>query len=458
MADDQKGFGPPVADDTAGFGAPVEDSSLTRVGTNPAGFPVYHGTPTAPPTFGSRLAESLGVPTSTDDLKNAAISTGMGILYPPLLAGQAAQQMWNKTTQPMTPQEKADMAVHPVGQVLNQGAKRILEGPLAPVGGQVVSNIAEDKGNLGAQAGDVVGTIANLLMLKEAKGPKTEGRLAYSTGAEARDIMKAAPDLIAEASKNGRPADLNGLIEGTIKNAKDNLNTEYANALGPYANQKIMPSQVSQRILALITPNMDMTQPGKVLKKQIQSAAVEFQKPWTLAQLDQERMDANARLHSFEKKEAVDQYAATRGNNRTAAIDKAIADGVRADVYPLMDQALGKPPGYFANIKDRIGALMDIESDAKAHRDALRTRSLKAEGAPMMERLKLRGLVGEEGHPRFYFSNLLGPSDPLASAGKIAQAAFPGPGTSAARAAALVEALRRFAPNHPLVQNNEPQQ
>jgi len=438
----------PVENDLPPGMKPIQEG-LTPTGTNKAGFPTYQGTPATPPGFLSRSAEALGIPTSMDELKEMFTPQAADLLGP---GGRVAQGITQGLTQPMTPQEKADMAVHPVGQVANQIAKRTLEGPLAPVGGTAVSNIATDKGNLGAQAGDVLGTLANLFLLKGAKGPRTEGKLAYSTGAEARNIMKAAPDLLKEVQASGRPADLNGLIDGTIKNAKDKLNTEAANTLGPLANQQIMPSAISRRLLSLITPNMDMTQPGKVLKRQIQSAAVEFQKPWTLAQLDQERMDANARLHNFEKKGDVDQYAATRGNNRNASIDKAIANGVREEVYPLMDQAGGHPGGYFANLKDRIGALMNLESDAKAHREDLRTKALKMEGAPLLERLKLRGATSGEGHPRFYVSNLLGPSDPLEASNSAAKGAFAGPGTSAARAAALLSALRKTAPNHPLVQ------
>lgn len=437
---------------------PADDQTLPDPATAAlhakAGYATAIGTPKPTPGFISRSAEALGIPTSTDDLKNLFTPQAADLLGP---GGRMAQTVAQGMTQPMTPAEKSDMEVHPVGQVLNQGAKRILEGPLAPVGGQAVSNIAEDRGNLGAQAGDIVGTLLNLLTLKAAKGPKTEGKLAYATGGEARNIMTAVPDLLKEAQASGRPADLNGLIDGTIRNAKDKLNTEAANTLGPHANQQIMPSKISQRLLALITPNMDMTQPGRVLKKQIQSAALEFQKPWSLAQLDQERMDANARLHNFEKKGDVDQYAAKRGNNRNSAIDKAIANGVREEVYPLMDQAAGQPAGYYANLKDRIGALMNLESDAKAHREELRTKALKMEGAPLLERLKLRGMASGEGHPRFYVSNLLGPSDPLEAAHSAAQGAFGGPGTSAARAAALIEALRRTAPNHPLVQDDSQQ-
>jgi hypothetical protein len=422
------------------------------------------------PGFVSRAAEALGIPMSEQGVKQA--TEGMQLFGPnhPVLnaiagpAGTAAktaigygQNLLSGLTEPLSAEDQARYAAHPMEKIPDVASKYLLEHVLSPVGGAAVSNLATDIGdkNIGAAGGDLAGTIANLLMMKSAKGPKTEGKLAYSTGAEAKDIMKAAPDLINEAAKSGKPADLNGLIDGTIKNAKGNLNTEYSTAKGPYGSRSITPSQVSQKLLSLITPNMDMTEIGKATKKQIMSAAKEFQKGWTIDQLDQERMDANARAHAFEKKGDVDQYAASRGVNRSALIDKTIAQGIRDTIYPMLDQFAGKPKGYFANLKDRVGALMNLESDAKDHRDALRTHALKSEGAPMMERLKLRGLVGEEGHPRFYFSNILSPSDRLATAGNVASGAFPGAGTSAARAAALVEALRKAAPNHPLVQQEQ---
>ena len=208
-----------------------------------------------------------------------------------------------------------------------------------------------------------------------------------------------------------------------------------------------MPTAISQKILGLITPNMDMTQPGRVLKKQIQSAAVEFQKPWTLAQLDQERMDANARLHSFEKKEPVDQYAATRGNNRTgcrltAPLPECGASGIRS--YPMMDNLFGEASRLtLPNSRTGLERLMNLDSDARENRDKLRTKSLAAEGAPFMERHGAHGIVNSEGRPHFYFSNFLTSSDPLTTAGKTAAGAFAGPVTSAAQeTAALVEALR----------------
>ncbi len=410
--------------------------------------------PSAPrPGFFSRTAEALGIPTSMDDLKGMGQATATGIVYPPLLAGQALKGIWDKTTQPMTPQEQTDFAKHPVGQVINQGMKRLLEGPLSPVGGQAVSNIANDVGNVPAQAGDVVGTIGNLLMFKGAQEPKTAARIAYATGGKAKDVIAAENDLRQTLAANP-PKNVQDLKTG-IDQAKSNLNQEYGNAIGPHANISIMPDAIVRRLMDLITPNLDMTAPGKAIKKQIKSAATEFQKPWTLAQLDQERMDANGRLHAFENKDPVAQYAATRGGNRSSAIDSAIAGGVRDTVYPMMDQLAGKPAGYFANLKNRVAALMNLSSDATKHIDNLETKSLQMQGMSPLERMRMRGMVGESGKPRLYMTDVLGKSDPLDMANSRAAGAFPGKLTSAARAAALVGALRRAAPNHPLVQEQE---
>ena len=323
-----------------------DQPGLTPVGTNKAGFPTYHGSPAPIPGFISRTSEALGIPTSAELSQPVSPGefAGHAILGPAFTAGQAAygyaKNAINGLTEPVPAEDEARYAAHPMARVPDIASKYLLEKLLAPVGGQAVSNIANDKGNLGAQAGDVAGTIGNVALMRMAKEPKTAARIAYATGGDAKDVLTAEKDLMDAVGTHGVPKDLPELTD-RIDKAKSALNQEYANSLGPYANMQTMPSGVSQRILKLITPNLDMTQPGRVMKKQLQSAALEFQKPWTMAQLDQERMDANARLHAFNNKDVVDQYAATRGNNRNPAIDNAIANGVRETVYPQLDQLTG---------------------------------------------------------------------------------------------------------------------
>src|SRR5215469_1827344 len=122
MAEDPTtGFGPPET----GFGPPEDQPGLTRTGTNKAGFPTYHGTPQAPPSFGSRFAEALGSPTSIDELKQGgqAITGPYGTGRP----GSLIKNLYEKAVDPMAPTAQAHAQVHPTGQAINQGLKYILE-------------------------------------------------------------------------------------------------------------------------------------------------------------------------------------------------------------------------------------------------------------------------------------------------------------------------------------------
>jgi hypothetical protein len=87
-----------------------------------------------------------------------------------------------------------------------------------------------------------------------------------------------------------------------------------------------------------------------------------------------------------------DQYSTIK-RSRSVAIDKAIADGVRETVYPQMDKLAGKPPGYFAGLKQRIGNLMQLESKVDKQVKTLRDKTSRSKGAPMLN----KGQVAEGG-------------------------------------------------------------
>jgi hypothetical protein len=255
---------------------------------------------------------------------------------------------------------------------------------------------------------------------------KTVGKLSYAGGAGTTVPIEATLGDIAAAVKEKGIFSTIGDFMGVVKTAKDRLNTEYANTLGPKANQSVVPTTVSQRIRQLITPNMQKTASGQREIAAIKAAATEFEKPWTWGELDTERMNANARLYTYESKSPVDQYMMAR-KTRSVEIDKAIADSIRESIYPMMDKAAGKPSGYFANLKGRIGNLMELESKLTGRIEKLHETTAMSKGAPPMERARIRANVGESGGPRFWMSNLLGaihaPS-PEAQANKAVRGAF----------------------------------
>jgi hypothetical protein len=304
-----------------------------------------------------------------------------------------------------------------VGGVLEQGKN-------------IRDQVQQAKDNPAYTAGSVILPALATHGVAKAMGIGPEARankLAYASGPETTDPVRASmPDL--QKAVAGNPPKTVGDYIQTIDKAKSALNDEYANSLGPYANQQTMPSTISQKIRGLITDNMKNTEAGRQQIRVIERAAMEFEKPWTLGELDAERMEANARLSPYENKNMADQYS-TLKKSRSVAIDKAIADGVRETVYPQMDKLAGKPPGYFANLKQRVGNLMQLESKVDKQVKGLRDRTARTKGAPMMK----RGQVAEAGTSAAVgykhgvirsVGRILRPENPEADANKAVTKAF----------------------------------
>lgn len=276
---------------------------------------------------------------------------------------------------------------------------------------------------------ETIGTVVTgLLGLSKAKSQSTDAvanKLKFASNAPVEAIKSTIGDISKAIATTEKPDSVGGFLDA-VKTAKQTLNDEYGNALGPHANDQIMPEEISNRILKLITPNMENTARGRSETAAIKNAAVEYQKPWSLGALDQERMDANSRLHSYEKKGLADQYAAS-GSQVGTAIDKAIADGVRESVYPMMDRLSGKPAGYFRGLKERVGNLLQIESDTHDQIEKLENLTAKVKGAPPLSRARVRGNVGEGGAPRFWISNALAAvhaPDEMGAANSAVRSAF----------------------------------
>lgn len=226
-----------------------------------------------------------------------------------------------------------------------------------------------------------------------------------------------------------------------VKNTKEAFNDEYANAVGPVSNTKVGldasgNTPISSRILAMVTPNLKNTAVGKTVMAQLTKAASEFQKPWTLQELNQERMDANARIgdRNYES-------SALRGKNRTPAIDRAIADGTREMLYPALDDIYGKPRGYFAKMQDQTANLIDLEKLLKSRVETLKGKSAAAKGAPRFksEDISISGHPGSMPRAGFYgLRSLIFRDDPYRTASSRVRKAFnPRPPLPIGRAAAV---------------------
>ena len=263
-------------------------------------------------------------------------------------------------------------------------------------------------------------------------------KLTRGAGGMSEDIEPTIADLRAVTREvnpdTGKPFGTPSTVGDFVKQvsaAESKLNNEYANALGPHANEP-GPTMVDGRfpvaeaIRKLKDKIGDTTPQDKAARAYIDQMASHFQKPLSLGELNKQRIAANARLYSFENKSDVAQYAAAGANTGTA-VDKAIANSVRDEVYPMMDFVTGKPPGYFRNLQSRVGHLFRLESDAKEYATKVHQKTMESRGSTPMERLRPGGAVSAGGGIHGYISNipqLFKAADPEGKANAAVRSAY----------------------------------
>lgn len=366
------------------------------------------------PGFMQRFGEATGIPTT----QAAGEATQPSLLEaaggPAFTAGHI---LYNYGKNIVDESKKAYQGVKEAGQNIAAGQPIVpnigkaqshmqefmLRGPLAPVGGGAVQSGGEDfeQGNYPAFAGDALGSLANLLLLKHASGPSdatATNKLAYAAGkGTTADIARSLAD-IKNAAKAGPTNTVDDFLS-TVNRAKANLSNEAGAAMAPIAQRSTIPIGISDKIRDLITPNLAQTPDGLAEIQKIKEAAKDFEKPWTYEQLDAERGTINKKLNNFYKKGVADQYAAT--GNRTIAIDKTIADAIRDKLYPEMDQQAGQPTGYFRDLKQRHGALINLQDALTDRVEDLKDQTARIQGGPRLtDEQAAAGATGHAGVAR----------------------------------------------------------
>lgn len=255
-------------------------------------------------------------------------------------------------------------------------------------------------------------------------------KLARGAGVDPAYIEPIEADLRA-AAKGGKPKTIGQFIELSNK-AQRGLDEEFAKSLGKFANvESNLPDvdgrfPIAEAIRSLKERMPDVTAADRAELSYIDKAASEYEKPITLGQLDLKRMQANARLDAYYNKSDVSQYAAD-SRNAQIGVDKAVADWVRSNAYPEMDRLAGKPPGYFRNLKSRVGNLMNASSQAKEFAAKVHRESAVERGSTPMERVKPGGAISLRGGVHGYLGNLpnlLHAPDPEAAADAAVKAGF----------------------------------
>jgi hypothetical protein len=389
-----------------------------------------------PPGFVSRLGEATGFPTSRAAVATAQPTMAEKIGGPAVTAGRMAYG-YGRNLLSEGKQMARDMPTSSTGDFLQDFAKVnapasrfINRGVFAPVGGVGVQNLSEDinKGNYGGAGGDLLGILVNLLMLRKSMSPSAKIATNRLTAAAGKDMLmpieKTLPDLRKTASETGLSPKSMEDFHSVVSSASRQMKREADAALAPIGQTQIFPSGIAQRIRALITSNMVHTIGGQTNAAKIEAAAREFDRPWSYADLDLERADINKRINPFYNKEGIDQYAALV--NRNTLIDKTIADAIRDIVYPQMDRAALKPPGYFRALKQRQGNLMELQSELdpkspKSRTTALRGQTAEIQGGSRFSRENASIHMGGSGVPRasiYGLLNVIKKRNPMAAANK----------------------------------------
>ena len=304
--------------------------------------------------------------------------------------------------------------------------------PVPGIAGMTTNiNRTADRGDLGEMWGR---GIADALMLwAGARGPRGGDvtpidRLTSAVGKPSHAPLTETWDTIKrEADRLPNPPRTPDEYLETVQVAKERLNHEFDQSIGPFGRTKVGldPTQntpISNRILALITPNLKKTAPGRKIATQLKQAASDFQNPWTLEELNQERIDANDRFYANNY-----DSLALRGKIRTPAIDHAIVVGSKEMIYPALDDVYGKPNGYFRQMQDQIGNLIDLEKILKKKVPDLKAESSVLRAQPRLSRENLSFSMHPGSTPRmsiYNLKNVMFRPDPYAIAGKEVSRAF----------------------------------
>ena len=301
----------------------------------------------------------------------------------------------------------------------------LTRGVLGPFGGTGVANLGEDiqGGNYSGAAGDALGTFINAMMLRKGSAPsaaKATNRLTFAAGKEAHlPIERTLPELREAASAGAKPETMDD-FRSVTKAANSTVKREADAAMSSIALRQVLPTSIAQKIRDLIKPDMIKTTEGKAEIAHINAAAKVYEKPWTFAELDSKRMRLNADLSTFEKKTPIARYTAKAGNLNTA-IDKVVADTIRDVIYPQMDQAAGRPPGYFRALKQKQGNLMQLDSQLAGRTKELKAQTAEVQGASRFNRENASIHMGGSGVPRaslYGLMNVIKKRNPLKSANK----------------------------------------
>lgn len=219
--------------------------------------------------------------------------------------------------------------------------------------------------------------------------------LAY--GAKAGELEKGierlVPDFDRTIAQSSIPKPKGemaiGDFEKIVGETNHRLQGEYGQALGPIANQTVMPSTVARDIRASIKPNMLKTADGRKIAAELERRAREFDRPWKIGELDLERETISKRLNPLYKSSPSSANAKLKLDAEEIA-DKAANDALKDVLYTRADQTAGKPAGYFRDLKQKQSILTSLGDSVKKAKTSLEKAAAEGKGAPLREKVHVR--------------------------------------------------------------------
>jgi hypothetical protein len=318
-----------------------------------------------------------------------------------------------------------------------QAKERTVMGPLGPTVGNIARGIESGGGEAWkgmkdkdpeAFAHGLASALTQIVMLgamrkgiEKAGAPDAamrQARISTAIGAGAEEhaaIEKSMPKIVEQAQSAGikNVQDLGKSVE----RAHTAVNDEFDRGFAPIAQRRIVPMDISRRILRLITPDMRQTAEGRAAIQKIQDAAVEYQKDWSLDELNHRRMNVDKALASHYKKASMGQYA----DPVEAEIREAERSGAADIVYTEWGRA--NPGKNVRALKEQHGALWKLDDAINGSKGAVNKLKAeqgeyKAEGGKLG---RLRGgvSISQRGLPHGY---LAGVADALFHGGPLDKA------------------------------------
>jgi hypothetical protein len=296
-------------------------------------------------------------------------------------------------------------------------------GPATETAGQDVA-----AGNYTGAAGGMLAATLQAMMLRGGKGASSESRinkLTYASGESggtASALRHVLPDIDETVAKNGRPKTV-GEFQKAVRDTSSRLDQQFNSALFRNAHKTLVPDEIANALEAK-AGEMPPSADGQAMAAKLKDAATEYRKPWTLRQLNQERILRNGYTRGFYGKEGSAQMAAMRSSADTI-IDKTVADGTRDVLYQELQRA--NPKADFRALKMKQSHMIELQDQLDKHLGKLEDAQAAQKGQPLTEKATMTASAHAGGvTPRMHgLMKLIPGRGPLSSADSTVTKAFP---------------------------------